>query len=229
MKVLVVEDEPRLAEALTQLLTDAGWQADAARTGPEGLELARSGAYGVAVLDVMLPGMDGFELCRALREAGSALPILMLTARSGVADKVAGLDCGADDYMTKPFAPEELLARLRALARRQGEPAPQGLAFADLRLDTASHTLSRGEKSVRLSPREYELLALLMATPGAVCHKSAILNRLWGGQPGAEDNNAEAYISFLRKKFFYLGSRASIATLRKVGYRLEDPGEAKLS
>lgn len=222
MKILVVEDEPRLAEALGQLLRDGGYEADTAADGPGGLALARSGGYDMAVLDVMLPGLDGFGVCRALRAEGSPLPILMLTARSGVADKVEGLDCGADDYMTKPFAPEELLARIRALARRQGEtPAPEALSFADLRLELATHTLSRGEKSVQLSPKEFDLLRLLMQKPGSVCPKGAILDRLWGG---AEDNNVEAYISFLRKKFFYLGSRAGIATLRKVGYRLEDPG-----
>lgn len=221
MKVLVVEDEPRLAEALAQLLRDGGYEADTAADGPAGLELAWSGAYGVAVLDVMLPGLDGFALCRTLREEGQALPILMLTARTGVADKVEGLDCGADDYMTKPFAPEELLARIRALTRRQGEAPRQeeALAFADLRLDPATHVLSRGDKSVQLSPKEFDLLRLLIQGQGAVCPKGAILDKLWNG---AEDNNVEAYISFLRKKFFYLGSRASIATLRKVGYRLED-------
>ena len=124
MKVLVVEDEPRLAEALAQLLRDGGWEADTAADGPAGLALARAGGYSAAVLDVMLPGLDGFGVCRALREEGNPLPILMLTARSGVPDKVEGLDCGADDYMTKPFAPEELLARLRALTRRQGQGKP---------------------------------------------------------------------------------------------------------
>lgn len=221
MKILVVEDEPSLAEALAQLLRDGGWQADTAADGLTGLELARSGDYGAAVLDVMLPGLDGFGVCRALREEGNGVPILMLTARGAVADKVEGLDCGADDYMTKPFAPEELLARVRALTRRRGEAsAPAGLTFADLRLDLAAHALSLGERSVQLSPREFELLRLLMQKPGAVCPKGAILDKLWGG---AEDNNLEAYISFLRKKFAYLGSRAGITALRKVGYRLEDP------
>lgn len=219
---MVVEDELSLAEALAQLLRDGGWQADTAADGPTGLELARSGAYGAAVLDVMLPGLDGFEVCRTLRGEGNGIPILMLTARGSVADKVEGLDCGADDYMTKPFAPEELLARIRALTRRQGPgrpPAPAGLAFADLHLELAAHALSRGERSVQLSPREFELLRLLMQKPGTVCSKDAILDKLWGD---AEDNNLEAYISFLRKKLAYLGSRAGIATLRKVGYRLED-------
>ena len=223
MKILLVEDEQRLADTLCQLLRDAGWDTAHAADGPTGLEMARAGGYAAAVLDVMLPGLDGFGVCRALREEGNGLPILMLTARSEVADKVVGLDCGADDYMTKPFAPEELLARLRALTRRQGEPQAKELAFADLRLDLPTHALSRGEKSVQLSPKEFGLLRLLMQKQGAVCPKAAVLDQLWNG---AEDNNLEAYISFLRKKFFYLGSRASITTLRKVGYRLEDGEEA---
>lgn len=225
MQILVVEDEARLSEALAQLLRDENYMLDVVDNGLDGLEYARSGQYDMIVLDVMLPGMDGFQVCRTLRQEKNATPILMLTARGSVADKVSGLDCGADDYMTKPFAPEELLARLRALTRRQGQgeaPAPQGLAFADLRLDAAGHTLHRGDRSVQLSPKEFELLRLLMNRGGSVCPKGEILDQLWGG---AEDNNLEAYISFLRKKFFYLGSRASIATLRKVGYRLDDPGE----
>lgn len=221
MRILVVEDEVRLSESLSQLLRDEGYQPDAAYTGPEGLELAQTGQYGAIVLDVMLPGLDGFQVCRALRDSGSEIPILMLTARGGVSDKVEGLDCGADDYMTKPFAPEELLARIRAMTRRQGGPPQAELAFADLRLDTATHTLSRGGKSVRLSPKEFELLRLLMTTPG-VASKNTIISRVWGAASDAEDNNVEAYISFLRKKFFYLGSAAGISTLRKVGYRLEE-------
>ena len=149
----------------------------------------------------------------------------MLTARTQVADKVAGLDCGADDYMTKPFAPEELLARVRALTRRQGESPAQELAFADVRLDAAAHTLSRGERSVQLSPKEFELLRLLMERAGSVCSKGMILERLWGGEP-AEDNNVEAYVSFLRKKLFYLDARTTVVNLRKVGYRLEDGEKA---
>ncbi len=223
MRILVAEDEIRLAESLCQLLRDEGYRPDAAYTGPEGLELARTGQYSAIVLDVMLPGLDGFQVCSSLREAGVDTPILMLTALSGVADKVNGLDCGADDYMTKPFAPEELLARIRALTRRQGETPPSELIFADLRLDTSTHTLSRDERSVRLSPKEFELLKLLMSTSGVV-PKSAIISRVWGAASDAEDNNVEAYISFLRKKFFYLGSTVGISTLRKVGYRLEDSG-----
>lgn len=225
MRILVVEDEPRLAETLMQLLRDGGYEADTVEDGLRGLELAQKGTYGLLVLDVMLLGLDGFGVCRALREKGKSVPILMLTARTQVADKVAGLDCGADDYMTKPFAPEELLARVRALTRRQGESPAQELAFADVRLDAAAHTLSRGERSVQLSPKEFELLRLLMERAGSVCSKGMILERLWGGEP-AEDNNVEAYVSFLRKKLFYLDARTTVVNLRKVGYRLEDGEKA---
>ena len=222
MQVLVVEDEVRLSEALAQLLRDENYLLDTVDNGPDGLEYARSGQYDVIVLDVMLPGMDGYQVCRTLRQEKNATPILMLTARSSVADKVNGLDCGADDYMTKPFAPEELLARIRALTRRQGEVTLDELVFADLKLDLGTHTLSRGEKSVRLSPKEFDLLKLLMSNPHTVVPKGTIISKVWGLESDAEDNNVEAYISFLRKKFFYLGSRVGISTLRKVGYRLEE-------
>lgn len=222
MQVLVVEDEVRLSETLAQLLRDEGCMVDVVHDGLEGLDYAASGQYDVVVLDVMLPGMDGFEVCRTLRRRKNATPILMLTARSGISDKVSGLDCGADDYMTKPFAPEELLARIRALTRRQGEVALEEMTFADLRLDLGAHNLCRGDRSVGLSPKEFELLKLLMANPRTVVPKETLIAKVWGLESAAEDNNVEAYISFLRKKFFYLGSKVGISTRRKVGYRLEE-------
>ena len=224
MQVLVVEDEVRLAETLAQLLREQKYVVDVVHDGKDGLAYAESGQYDVIVLDVMLPGMDGYQVARTLRRKRYATPILMLTARSGVADKVAGLDCGADDYMTKPFAPEELLARVRALTRRQGEVVLEELTFEDLRLELTTHTLKCGEKSVRLSPKEFEVLRLLMASRGGMVPKETLIGKVWGMESDAEDNNAEAYISFLRKKLLYLGSRTSIATLRKVGYRLEKTG-----
>lgn len=225
MQVLVVEDEVRLAETLAQLLREQKYMVDVVNNGRDGLSYAESGQYDVIVLDVMLPGIDGYEVARTLRREKNATPILMLTARSEVADKVAGLDCGADDYMTKPFAPEELLARVRALTRRQGEVALEELACFDLRLELAAHTLNCGAKSVRLSPKEFDVLRLLMSAPGGVIPKDQLISRVWGIESDAEDNNVEAYISFLRKKLFYLGSVAAITTLRKVGYRLEEPDE----
>ena len=221
MQVLVVEDEARLAETLAQLLREQNYRVDVVYNGGDGLAYAESGQYDVIVLDVMLPGIDGYEVARTLRRKKNGTPILMLTARSEVADKVAGLDCGADDYMTKPFAPEELLARVRALTRRQGEVALEELTCYDLRLELANHTLNCGTKSVRLSPKEFEVLRLLMSAPGGVIPKDQLISRVWGLESEAEDNNAEAYISFLRKKLLYLGSAAAINTLRKVGYRLE--------
>ena len=221
MRLLMIEDERLLAESVKALLESRGFQVDAVGDGEAGAAYGETGIYDLIILDVMLPGLDGFRVARQLRARRCGTPILMLTASGGVADKVNGLDCGADDYMTKPFAPEELLARIRAMTRRQGEAAPPELSFADLRLDASTHTLSRGERSVRLSPKEFELLKLLMTSSGVVS-KSAIISRVWGAASDAEDNNVEAYISFLRKKFFYLGSTVGISTLRKVGYRLEE-------
>ena len=190
-------------------------------TGTDGLEYARSGQYDAVVLDVMLPGLDGFGVVRTMRRENIATPVLMLTARDDVRDKVTGLDCGADDYMTKPFQPEELLARLRALTRRRGEVALEQLAWQDLTLDLTNYELRCGERRVRLGFKEFEVLRLLLEHPGMVVPKETLLTRVWGAESDAEDNNAEAYISFLRKKLHFLGSRVGIATLRKVGYRLE--------
>lgn len=220
--ILIAEDEAAMAEIIADYMRRGGHACFAARDGAEALAILSAGPMDLMILDVMMPHLDGFSVCKMAREM-SNMPIIMLTAKGAEEDKLRGYDYGADDYMTKPFAPEELLARLRALTRRQGQgepPALQGLAFADLRLDPSARSLHREGKSVQLSPKEFELLRLLMGRAGAVCPKGEILDRLWGG---AEDNNLEAYISFLRKKFFYLGSRASIATLRKVGYRLDDP------
>lgn len=221
MQVLIVEDEVRLADALGQLCREQHYLADVVYTGPDGLAYAESGRYDVVVLDVMLPGMNGFEVVRALRRQRVATPVLLLTARDDVRDKVAGLDCGADDYMTKPFSPQELLARLRALTRRQGEVQLEELAFHDLTLGLSTYDLYCGGKSVHLGYKEFEVLRLLMASPGVLVPKETILDRVWGAESSAEDNNVEAYISFLRKKLWFLGSGVGIATQRKVGYRLE--------
>ena len=226
MRILVVEDEVRLSDALVQILNEARYQTDAVYTGDDGLSYALSGQYDVVVLDVMLPGMDGLEVARQLRREKCAVPILMLTARSELGDKVRGLDMGADDYMTKPFAPEELLARIRALSRRQGDVVLEQMTFDDLTLNLSTYDLTRGARSVHLGFKEFEVLRLLMASPHALVPKEDIIVKVWGADSDAEDNNVEAYISFLRKKFFYLGSRVTIATKRKVGYRLE-AGDAK--
>ncbi len=221
MRILVVEDEIRLAEALGQIMAEQKYTVDIVHDGAAGLDYAMSGLYDVIVLDVMLPKKSGFEVVRTLRVNKNTTPVLLLTAKDDITDKVTGLDCGADDYMTKPFSGEELLARIRALSRRQGEVALEELSFADLTLSLSTYTLSRGPKSVRLGFKEYQVLKLLMSNPKLVFPKEDIIIKVWGMESGAEDNNVEAYISFLRKKFFFLGSKVNISTVRKVGYRLE--------
>jgi DNA-binding response OmpR family regulator len=223
MNVLIVEDEKRLAQALEQIMKGQKYHADAVHSGPEGLDYAMTGHYDLVILDLMLPGMDGFEVVRRMREGKNAAPVLMLTARDEVPDKVRGLDRGADDYMTKPFATDELLARVRALTRRQGEVVLDKLEFSDLVLNLPASELRRGEKSVRLGFKEFELMKILMANTGMITPKESLISRVWGDDSYAEDNNVEAHISFLRKKLAYLGSRTGIATIRKMGYRLEGP------
>lgn len=222
MRILIVEDERRLAEALGAIMEEQKYSADVVFNGQDGLDYALSGQYDVIVLDVMLPKMNGFEVAHELRRQNVRTPVLMLTARDELSSKVTGLDSGADDYMTKPFAPEELLARVRALSRRQGDVQLDEAKFADLTLNLSSCDLLRGGKNVHLGFKEFEVMRLLMSAPRAVVPKEELLTRVWGADSDAEDNNVEAYISFLRKKLFYLGSHTSINTLRKVGYRLEE-------
>lgn len=223
MKVLIVEDEMRLAEALGQIMKEQHYQADVVYNGTDGLYCGLSGEYDVIVLDVMLPGENGFDVVKKLRDARIQTPVLMLTARDDVRDKVTGLDRGADDYMTKPFVPEELLARVRALSRRQGEVIVEELRFGDLILNLSSNDLWRGSKSIHLGYKEFEVLKILMSNPGKIISKDVLISRVWGSDSDAEDNNVEAYISFLRKKLHFLGSKVEIGTVRKVGYRLEEP------
>ncbi len=221
MQILIVEDEVRLAKALAQILREQKYIVDAVYDGRDGYDYAASGQYDVIVLDVMLPSMDGFQVVRSLREHRIQTPVLLLTAKDELRDKVHGLDCGADDYMTKPFAPEELCARIRALSRRQGDVVLEEMTFDDLTLNLSTYDLIRGSKSVHLGFKEFEVLRILMANPHTIVPKDDLINKVWGAASSAEDNNVEAYISFLRKKFYFLGSRVQIGTIRKVGYRLE--------
>ena len=224
MRILIVEDEVRLADTLGQIMADQRYQADVVYDGADGLDYGLSGQYDVILLDVMLPKLDGLEVARRLRCAHVSTPILMLTARDEIPDKIAGLDHGADDYMTKPFDTGELLARVRALTRRQGEVVGRSLDVYDLHLDLSTRTLSRGDKSVRLGFKEFEVMRLLLTHARAVLPKEDIIARVWGLDSEAEDNNVEAYISFLRKKLAFLESLVTIGTVRKVGYHLEYPG-----
>ena len=221
MQILVVEDDIRLADALSQILREQKYMVDLVYDGQDGLDYACSGIYDVIILDVMLPKRDGFSVASELRRQNVQTPILFLTAKDSVPDKVTGLDCGADDYMTKPFAPEELLARVRALSRRQGEVILTQMEFEDLILNLGTCDLSCGAKSVRLNFKEFEVMKLLMSSVKTVVPKEDLIVKVWGFHSEAEDNNVEAYISFLRKKLHFLGSKAEIATLRKLGYKLE--------
>ena len=221
MKILVVEDEVRLAEALSRIMQEQKYQVDVANDGNDGLDYALYGDYDVIVLDVMLPGKDGFEVVRSLRAAKVQTPVIMLTARDDVRDKIRGLDKGADDYMTKPFVPEELLARIRALSRRQGEVLLEEISMEDLTLSLSTNDLLCGAKSIHLAFKEFEIMKILLSNQKAIVSKEMLISKVWGDDSDAEDNNVEAYISFLRKKLSFLGSRVQISTIRKVGYRLE--------
>ena len=222
MRVLIVEDEVRLASTLQDLLELNGYTADVCHDGEAGLDNALSAIYDVILLDVMLPKLDGFTVLRRLRAEGNATPVLMLTARSELSDRVEGLDCGADYYLTKPFEPKELLACIRALTRRQPELRNTDvLEYGDLKLIKNSFTLSCGDRSLRLSRKEFDMMELLMLNREVVITKENLLLKIWGYESDAEDNNVEVYISFLRKKLEHLHSTVKIKTIRMVGYCLE--------
>lgn len=221
MNVLVVEDERNLADAIVKILEDEGYNAEATYDGKAGLTCAKSGLYDAIILDVMLPGMSGYDVVNKMRHAGVSTPVLMLTARTSTEDKVRGLDSGADDYMTKPFEAPELLARLRALTRRRGDVLIDEIKFADIKLDLNTHDLSCGEKSVHLSGKEFEVLSILMGSSSRVVSKQDLLTRVWGTDGEASENSVEAYVSFIRKKLSHIGSKVQVTTLRMLGYRLE--------
>ena len=223
MRILIVEDEVRLASTLAELLRRQGYTADICHDGLTGLDNAGGGIYDLMILDAMLPGMDGFSLLQQLRAGGSTLPVLMLTARSDVSDRVRGLDSGADYYLTKPFDPQELLACVRLLLRRSGRDnrTDDAILCGDLRLEPGTFLLHCGERSLRLSRREYDLMELLMRNQKIIVTKEQLLLKVWGYDSDAEDNNVEVYISFLRRKLNHLHSAVKIKTVRLVGYCLE--------
>jgi DNA-binding response OmpR family regulator len=221
MNVLVVEDERNLADAIVKIVSDAGYKCEAVYDGMSGLTSCESGLYDAAIMDVMLPKMNGFEIVQEIRRAGNSMPVLMLTARTATSDKVEGLDAGADDYMTKPFEAAELLARLRALTRRTGDVLIEEAHFADLTLDLQTHDLSCGAHSMHLSGKEYEVMKMLMSSTARIVSKQDLLTRVWGTDGDASENSVEAYISFLRKKLSHIHSKVQITTLRMLGYRLE--------
>ncbi len=222
MRILIVEDEVHLAEALSQLLKKNHYSVDVVNDGQAGLDYALSGIYDLLLLDIMLPGMDGMTLLRTIRTEGIAAPVIMLTAKGEVSDKISGLDYGADDYIAKPFNTDELLARMRAALRRKGEVVPEdGLRFGNIELNTSTLKLSSQGKELKLILKESELLELLITRKSAVTSKEQMIEKLWGFDSEAEHNNVEVYISFLRKKLAFLDASVRINTIRGVGYVLE--------
>ena len=222
-KILLVEDEPQIANVITRGLQREGYTVISALDGETGLEKAFSELPDLIILDVMLPGIDGLTVCRQLREAEMQTPVLMLTAKDAVPDRVAGLEAGADDYLVKPFAFEELLARVRALSRRRApieSDAP--LNFVDLTLDPTTRMASRNERKIELTAKEYDLLELFMRHPNQVLTRDQIYDRIWGYDFGGESNIIEVYIRYLRSKLEAEGESRLLHTVRGVGYALRD-------
>ena len=224
MKVLVVDDDRAVRESLRRSLAFNGYEVELAADGADALRALGASAADAVVLDVMMPGLDGLATCRALRASGSDVPVLMLTARDAVADRVAGLDAGADDYLPKPFALEELLARLRALLRRSAPPAgpDRALRFADLRLDPGTRDVVRGDRRIRLTRTEFSLLELLLLHPRQVLSRERILEEVWGYDFPTTANSLEVYVGYLRRKTEAEGEPRLIHTVRGVGYVLRE-------
>ena len=222
MKLLIAEDEIDLAEALTAFFEKNQFTVEAVHNGADAYDYAREGGYDAVILDVMMPKMNGIEVLRRLREDGVTIPIMMLTAKAEKDDRVEGFDAGADDYLPKPFAPDELLARVRALLRRAGEFKPTVLSFGELKLDPSTGMLSCGEEAVRLSGREFQLMELFLRSPKIIFSVDKIMERIWGWDSDAEINVVWVHISNLRKKLKVIGSSVAIRANRGMGYVLED-------
>ena len=221
MRILIVEDEKRLAETLADIITQSKDIADICNDGQSGLDNALSGIYDAVILDVMLPGMSGFEIVRRMRKTGNTTPVIMLTAKTALGDRVAGLDSGADYYLTKPFETPELLACLRAVTRRGAEIKPEDMEYEDVKVNLSVSELACGNRAVRLGAKELELIRLLIANKGILLSKESIYLKIWGYNSEAEDSIVEVYISFLRKKLEHIGSNVKIGVVRRIGYRLE--------
>lgn len=222
MKLLLVEDEKQLSEALQQILIKNKYTVDAVYNGDEGLDYALTGVYDVIILDIMLPKLNGIEILKMIRKRKISTPVILLTAKGSVEDRILGLDSGADDYLPKPFSPDELLARLRALTRRNGDFINENiLEFSDIKLNLSTYDMEINDNSITLTQKEFEILKYFMQRPKLVVSKDDLITKLWGFDSDIEHNNIEVYISFLRKKLAYVESNVKITTIRRVGYRLE--------
>ncbi len=228
-RVLVIDDDPSVISLLKRGLSYEGDQVDTAPSGKEGLDLARENAPDLVLLDLMMPGVDGLEVCRRLRSADSSLPIIMLTARDATGDQILGLETGADDYVIKPFTFELLLARIKALLRRTEHPAPEALKFSDLILDTGTRTARRGQREIDLTTTEYDLLMQFMRNPRQVLSKEQLLDKVWGYDFEGNYNILEVYVRYLRTKLDGAGEPRLIHTVRGAGYLIREPREGEVA
>lgn len=220
MRILIVEDEKALADGLEAILKKESYTVDTVYNGTDGLDYMLSDIYDLVLLDIMLPGMDGITVLKKARKEGIRVPVILLTAKSLVEDKVKGLDSGADDYLTKPFDAEELLARIRVRTRPPGEEVSSEIAFGDIRLDRDDLSLNTDGRSVTLGNKEFQLMECLMMNGGRILDKETLISKVWGPLDAAEYNNLEVYVSFLRKKLRFIGAKARIQTARNIGYAL---------
>lgn len=220
MRILIIEDNERLAESIKDILKQIWYEADICTDGITGQLQMTEGAYDAVILDVMLPGKDGITLLREARAGGYSAPVLMLTARSEIEDRVSGLESGADYYLTKPFDKNELLAVLKTVMRRRGELVADRLCYGSLTLDQSSYCLSGPEKRIQLGKKEYEVMRILLSNREIVVSKETLLRKIWGSDSEAVENNVEIYISFLRKKLDFLKTNVMIVTIRNFGYHL---------
>ena len=221
MRLLLAEDEKELSDALVTLLRHNNYSVDAVYDGDDALEYLRTGLYDGAILDIMMPKKDGIEVLKTARAEGLGLPVIMLTARSEIDDRVAGLDAGADDYLTKPFAIKELLARIRAMTRRGGETADNTLSFGNVTLDRLTFEISGPAGKIRLSNKEYQMIEMLMANPGQILSTERFMDKIWGYDSETELNVVWVYVSYIRKKLAGIGADIKITAVRNLGYVLE--------
>ena len=221
MRLLLAEDEEDLSKALVAVLKHNNYSVDAVYNGQDALDYLETENYDGAILDIMMPKMDGLTVLRKIREAGNSVPVILLTAKAEIDDRVVGLDCGADDYLTKPFSMKELLARIRAMTRRKAETTDSVLTFEDISLDRSTYVLSCGNDAVRLASKEYQMLEMLMSNPKQIISVDQFMDRIWGFDSDTELNVVWVNISYLRKKLSSLNSCVSIKATRGLGYSLE--------